>query len=390
MKVAVVFGTRPEAIKLAPVILALRKDERFQCRVCVTAQHREMLDQVLVLFGIVPDTDLDLMRKGQTLGELTSRALSALEGYFAEEKPDLVLCQGDTTTVFSAALAAFYQGIAVGHVEAGLRTWNMQSPWPEEANRVLTTRLATLHFAPTETNRQNLLKEGISPKQIVLTGNTVIDALLHAVERARLDPPVIEGLNPALMRKGASESIVLITGHRRESFGGKLESICMAIADLAEKFPETHFVYPVHMNPQVRECVQRVLGTQELGRKGNVHLIAPLHYFQFVALMERASLLLTDSGGIQEEAPRLGKPVLVTRDTTERPEGMLGGAAKLVGADRQKIVDEVSRLLTDAQYYRQAANPQNPYGDGKAASRIVEAVAHHFGLTAAPAEYSVA
>lgn len=382
MKISVILGTRPEAIKLAPVILALRGQSEFECHVCLTAQHREMLDQVLTVFDIIPDVDLNLMRPGQTLAELTSRAITALDHYFAAEKPDLVLFQGDTTTVLAGSLSAFYRNIPIGHVEAGLRTWNMQSPWPEEANRVLTSRLATLHFAPTETNRQNLLAENVAADRIVVTGNTVIDSLLLAVEKVRRKPPVIAGLDPAIMTGDRSLPVVLITGHRRENFGQKLESICKAIADLARRFPETQFIYPVHMNPAVRKGVDKVLrdriGNQEL--LGNIHLIEPLSYFQFVALMERSTLILTDSGGIQEEAPSLGKPVLVTRDTTERPEAVALGCARLVGADQAKITDEVSRLLTDRSYYQAAVKPQNPYGDGKAAGRIVQAI-REFGCS---------
>lgn len=380
MKVSIVFGTRPEAIKLAPVILALRRHSDFECHVCVTAQHREMLDQVLEVFDILPDMDLNLMRPGQNLTDLTAGLLKALDAYFAAQRPDLVLFQGDTTTVLAGALAAFYQGIPVGHVEAGLRTWNLQSPWPEEANRALTSRLAEIHFAPTETARQNLLAENISSERIFVTGNTVIDALLLALEKVRSLRPVISGLDPGIMNDRRSQPLVLITGHRRESFGGKLESICTAIAKLATQFPEVQFVYPVHLNPNVQKTVRQVLGCN--GENGpshpNIHLIPPVPYFEFVALMDRSTLILTDSGGIQEEAPSLGKPVLVTRDTTERPEAVALGCAKLVGADHPVIVEEVSRLLTDSKYYSGSVKWQNPYGDGRAAARILEAITNFF------------
>ena len=392
MKVSVIFGTRPEAIKLAPVILALKADHTFECHVCVTAQHRQMLDQVIEVFGISPDADLNLMQPSQTLGSLTARATEALDRYLAAEKPDLVLVQGDTTTVFCATLTAFYHRIPVGHVEAGLRTWNIQSPWPEEANRVLTTRLASLHFAPTEGNRQNLLKEGVADERIVVTGNTVIDALFLALEKVRQNPPHIPGLPDFLQPASASSQLstlnhqlVLITGHRRENFGDGFESICRAIAELARTFPATHFVYPVHLNPNVREPVLRILGqpqgsvvsgrssvVRSAGTLPNVHLIEPLSYLPFVALMERAALILTDSGGVQEEAPSLGKPVLVMRETTERPEAVVAGTVKLVGTNQARIVREVTELLTSPSAPETLACIMNPYGDGKAAPRITE------------------
>jgi UDP-N-acetylglucosamine 2-epimerase (non-hydrolysing) len=412
LKISVIFGTRPEAIKLAPVILALKREPDFECRVCVTAQHREMLDQVLEVFDIKPDADLDLMRPNQTLGQLTSRAMAAIDPYLAGEKPDLVLVQGDTTTVLCAALAAFYHHIPVGHVEAGLRTWNLDAPWPEEANRVLTSRLARLHFAPTTAARDNLLKEGVPDDRIFVTGNTVIDALFLALEKVRMNPPHIPGLpdflqpsTPVLPGPEVPWSVVhgpgsppnpqlvLITGHRRENFGDGFESICEAIADLARQFPDTHFVYPVHLNPNVREPVQRILGKGPNSHPpavicppssalcplpstlsaGNVHLIEPLSYLPFVALMERATLILTDSGGVQEEAPSLGKPVLVMRETTERPEAVAAGTVKLVGTDKAKIVRETTELLTSASARRVMSQAMNPYGDGKAALRIVAA-----------------
>jgi UDP-N-acetylglucosamine 2-epimerase (non-hydrolysing) len=369
-KIAIIFGTRPEAIKLAPVLLALRSQPDVECRVCVTGQHRQMLDQVLEAFEIVPDTDLNLMTSNQTLGGLTARAIEALDGYLAKERPDLVLVQGDTTTVLCTSMAAFYHRIPVGHVEAGLRTGNMDSPWPEEANRVLTTRLARMHFAPTEISRQNLLREGIDPLTVFVTGNTVIDALLIAIEKVRAKPPPIPGLNSRTLAAWDSCSIVLITGHRRENFGAGFNSICQAIAELARRFPETQFVYPVHLNPRVQAPVRRILGVSE---NGNIHLIDPLPYLSFVAMMDRCKVILTDSGGVQEEAPSLGKPVLVMRDTTERPEGVAAGTVKLVGTGFESIVDETTRLLEDAVAHAAMTQVHNPYGDGHAAIRIVDA-----------------
>lgn len=380
-KISVILGTRPEAIKLAPMILALRASRDFCCDVCVTAQHREMLDQVLSVFDIVPDHDLDLMRPGQTLAELTCRALTGVDQYLKAEKPDLVLVQGDTTTVFAASLAAFYNGVAVGHVEAGLRTGNLTSPWPEEANRVLTTHLAALHFAPTDLSRKNLVHEGVPDERIFVTGNTVIDALHLAVEKVRQAPPPIPGLDAHVMNGNRHLPLVLITGHRRESFGEKLASICKAISRLASRFPQVQFVYPVHLNPNVRTTVPAILGSNDgTHAPKNIQLIEPVSYLPFVALMERATLILTDSGGIQEEAPSLGKPVLVTRDTTERPEGLTAGTVKLVGADEQKIFSEVARLLTDKAYYDSMTGIHNPYGDGKATARITNAINHYFGI----------
>lgn len=367
IKITVVFGTRPEAIKLCPVVLALKDNPAFECKVCVTGQHREMLKQVLDVFGVVPDKDLALMRPNQTLGGLTSRAIAAIDEYLTEEKPDIVMVQGDTTTVLAGALAAFYHHIPVAHVEAGLRTWNLESPWPEEANRVLTTRLAKWHFCPTENNKVNLLKEGVPEKDIYVTGNTVIDALLMAKEKVKSTPLSIDGLPNDLM--SSDERMVLITGHRRENFGEGFENICTAIRNLAERFPETHFVYPVHLNPNVREPVGRILG-YHCGK--NVHLIEPQSYLPFVALMDRAYLILTDSGGVQEEAPSLGKPVLVMRDTTERPEAVTAGTVKIVGTHRESIEENTSVLLLDGQEYRKMATAANPYGDGFAVGRICE------------------
>jgi len=367
-KISLIFGTRPEAIKLSPLILALRDHPTLSPHVCVTGQHREMLDQVLQVFQIDPDVDLKLMCPSQSLGGLTSLAVSAIDRYLDEHKPDMVIVQGDTTTVFCAALAAFYHQIPVGHVEAGLRTWDKRSPFPEEINRVLTSRLADYHFAPTEWARQNLLREEVSPEKIFVTGNTVIDALMFAERKAKECPPQIPGLPPELTNGHSDRPVVLITGHRRENFGVGFESICQAITHLAGAFPEVAFVYPVHLNPNVQEPVRRILR----GRQ-NIHLIGPLGYLPFVALMARSKLILTDSGGVQEEAPSLGKPVLVMRDTTERPEAVEMGTVKLVGTDVQAIIENVTRLLTDEKAHAAMANAVNPYGDGKACGRIVAA-----------------
>jgi UDP-N-acetylglucosamine 2-epimerase (non-hydrolysing) len=373
MKVSVIFGTRPEAIKLAPVILELKKHNGIECDVCVTAQHREMLDQVLKIFNIVPDTDLNLMKPNQSLARLTALAVTAIDEYLENERPDLVLVQGDTTTVLSASLAAFYHKIPIGHVEAGLRTGNMGSPWPEEANRVLTSHLARIHFAPTEISQKNLLREGISPSNIVITGNTVIDALFIALKKIKEKPLEIPGITNALLIKDKSK-IVLITGHRRENFGKGFESICVAISELARSFPDVHFVYPVHLNPNVRSVVFQMLSSQNT----NIHLIDPLPYLPFVALLNRATFILTDSGGIQEEAPSLGKPVLVMRDTSERPEAIKAGTAKLVGTASETIVREATILLTNLNAYESMVKKHNPYGDGKAAERIVDTILKRF------------
>jgi UDP-N-acetylglucosamine 2-epimerase len=382
-KISVIFGTRPEAIKLSPVILELQQRQDIICHVCVTAQHRQMLDQVLKIFGIVPDVDLNLMTPNQTLCGLTAKAIDAVDRYLAVEKPDVVLVQGDTTTVLCGALAAFYHKIPIGHIEAGLRTGNMASPWPEEANRVLTSRLVRWHFAPTETNRQNLIREGVSGDQIHVTGNTVIDALFHAIKRIQALPPAIPGLPGETLAFLGGRMMVLITGHRRENFGEGFENICRAIAELAARHPDVDFIYPVHLNPHVREPVQRLLGGSDAsGRLTNVHLIAPQSYLPFVALMDRASLILTDSGGVQEEAPSLGKPVLVMRDTTERPEGVSAGTVRLVGADAGRICDETSVLLSSPNARDAMARTINPYGDGHAATRIVRALLEAHGLTA--------
>ncbi len=374
-KISVIFGTRPEAIKLAPVILRLKKEPGLVCHVCSSSQHRQMLDQVLEVFDIRPDADLDLMRPNQTLSGLTARAIEAIDGYLAAEQPDLVLVQGDTTTVFCASLAAFYRHVPIGHVEAGLRTGDLTAPWPEEANRVLTSRLARLHFAPTATSRENLLREGTPGQAIAVTGNTVIDALFIAAERVRQQPPTIAGLpaalQPSAVSSPAQPRMVLITGHRRENFGGGFESICRAIAELAGRFPDVHFVYPVHLNPNVRGPVQQILGGPGGAASANLHLIEPLPYLSFVAMMSRSTVILTDSGGVQEEAPSLGKPVLVMRAVTERPEAVEAGTVRLVGTDQRRIVDGVTELLTKPDVYEKMSRAHNPYGDGHAAERIV-------------------
>ena len=325
-----------------------------------------MLDQVLEVFEVAPDVDLNLMQPDQTLAGLTARVITAIDQYLAEYKPDMVIVQGDTTTSFCAALAAFYRRIPVGHVEAGLRTWNKFSPFPEEINRTITSRIADLHFAPTQWAKENLLKEGVPEDRIFVTGNTVIDALHIAIEKVRKNPPAIPSLPKELLNGDSQKPVVLITGHRRENFGAGFESICQAISELSKRFPDVAFVYPVHLNPNVRKPVFDILSGRD-----NVYLIEPLSYLPFVALMNRSRLVLTDSGGVQEEAPGLGKPVLVMRDTTERPEAVTAGTVKLVGTDRRMIVDEVSTLLTDEKSYTAMANAVNPYGDGNACQRIV-------------------
>ncbi|KGA35132.1 MULTISPECIES: non-hydrolyzing UDP-N-acetylglucosamine 2-epimerase [Pectobacterium] len=369
MKVLTVFGTRPEAIKMAPLVHALAQDGAFESRVCVTAQHREMLDQVLRLFDITPDYDLDIMRPGQGLSEISCRILSGLEPVMAEFKPDLVLVHGDTTTTLATSLAAFYQRIPVGHVEAGLRTGNLYSPWPEEANRKLTGHLAMYHFAPTENSRQNLLREHLSDRHIFVTGNTVIDALFWVRDRILADAALRRSLDEKYAFLDDNKKLILVTGHRRESFGGGFERICSGLADIARRHPEVQIVYPVHLNPNVSEPVNRILSGID-----NVMLIAPQDYLPFVYLMNRSYMILTDSGGIQEEAPSLGKPVLVMRDTTERPEAVEAGTVKLVGTEVTSIVDAVSMLLTDEEAYQAMSRAHNPYGDGQACQRIVDAL----------------
>lgn len=374
MKILTVFGTRPEAIKMAPVVKALANHDAIQQKVCVTAQHREMLDQVLELFDIVPDYDLNIMKQGQTLTTITTSVLTGIEKVLTEFQPDLVLVHGDTTTTFTATVAAFYQQIPVGHVEAGLRTGNLYSPWPEEGNRKLTGALTKLHFAPTKTSRENLLREGVEETNIVLTGNTVIDALLGVKAIIDADDALKVQLQNRFQFLDQTRRSILVTGHRRESFGGGFERICSALAEIAGRYPEVDIVYPVHLNPNVREPVNRLLNTLP-----NVHLIEPLDYLPFVYLMMKCHIVVTDSGGIQEEAPSLGKPVLVMRDTTERPEAVNAGTVKLVGTDHDKIVAEVVRLLEDEDEYDRMSFAYNPYGDGKASSRIVDAiVSKHF------------
>ncbi|EPN8462168.1 non-hydrolyzing UDP-N-acetylglucosamine 2-epimerase [Vibrio cidicii] len=365
-KVLTVFGTRPEAIKMAPLVHALAADERFEAKVCVTAQHREMLDQVLELFEITPDYDLNLMKAGQTLNEVTARILLELKPVLQEFKPDVVLVHGDTATTFSASLAAYYEQIAVGHVEAGLRTGNIYSPWPEEANRKLTGALTKYHFAPTETSKQNLLQENYAPESIFVTGNTVIDALLMVKEKIEQDADLKATLAAQFPYLDESKKLILVTGHRRESFGGGFERICEALAKTAKQHPEVQILYPMHLNPNVREPVNRILGSVE-----NVLLIEPQQYLPFIYLMDRAHIILTDSGGIQEEAPSLGKPVLVMRDTTERPEAVTAGTVKLVGTDVEKITASLNTLLTDKDAYRTMSFAHNPYGDGNACERIL-------------------
>ena len=400
-KILLVFGTRPEAIKMCPLVLALReRPEDFETQVCVTGQHREMLDQVLRIFDVRPDYDLNIMKQGQDLYDVTARVLVGMRGVLDEAKPDVVLVHGDTTTSMAAALAAFYRQIPVGHVEAGLRTHNLYSPWPEEMNRQVTGRIATYHFSPTPLSRQNLLDEGVPEERITVTGNTVIDALQQVVARIRedsalaatlagrireagYDGAVIAGATGNLSvggipgqagdDGGANEStgrrLVLITGHRRENFGEGFRNICLAIKELAGRYPDVDFVYPMHLNPNVRRPIREIFGDTAAD---NLYFIEPLDYLDFVFLMERSTLVLTDSGGIQEEAPGLGKPVLVMRDTTERPEALEAGTVLLVGTDREAIVREVARLLDDPAHYATMSHAVNPYGDGLACRRIVE------------------
>lgn len=370
MKVLTVFGTRPEAIKMAPLVHALAKDERFEAKVCVTAQHREMLDQVLSLFKITPDYDLNLMKAGQTLPEVTSRILLELTPVLKEFKPDVVLVHGDTATTFAASLAAYYEQIAVGHVEAGLRTGNIYSPWPEEGNRKLTGALTKYHFAPTENSKQNLLNENYASDNIYVTGNTVIDALLLVKAQIESDTVLTDSLAAQFPMLDSSKKLILVTGHRRESFGGGFERICEALAQTAKAHPDVQILYPVHLNPNVQEPVNRILSDVN-----NVHLIEPQQYLPFVYLMNKAHIILTDSGGIQEEAPSLGKPVLVMRDTTERPEAVDAGTVKLVGTDVLKITKALNELLTNDLAYSEMSRAHNPYGDGKACQRICDILA---------------
>jgi UDP-N-acetylglucosamine 2-epimerase (non-hydrolysing) len=367
-KILIVFGTRPEAIKLAPVVHALIEDPQLDVKVCVTAQHRQMLDQVLSLFCIVPDFDLNLMKPGQDLTDITSNVLLGMRDVFNQWLPDLVFVHGDTTTAMAASLASFYAKIPVAHVEAGLRTNDIYSPWPEEMNRRVVGRVASLHFAPTETARNNLLAEGIFPAAIHVTGNTVIDALLNVVKKIDVDVNINQQFRERFSFLDEGKRLVLVTGHRRENFGQGFEDVCMALREIANR-SDVEIVYPVHLNPNVQEPVHRILGDCN-----NIHLIEPLDYLPFVYLMNRAYLLLTDSGGIQEEAPSLGKPVLVMRDTTERPEAVDAGTVKLVGTDTFRIIAEVTQLLDRNELYQSMSHAHNPYGDGKSAQRICKII----------------
>lgn len=375
MRVLIVFGTRPEAIKMAPVVTGLAADPRFDDQVCVTAQHREMLDQVTGLFGITPDYDLDVMRPGQDLYGLTSDILLGLREVLARSRPDFVLVHGDTATTLAATLAAFYARIPVGHVEAGLRTGNIHSPWPEEGNRRVAGSLAALHFAPTASSRASLLRENIPEERITVTGNTVIDALFKVLDLIRSDPATERALAGQFGFLAPGRRVVLVTGHRRESFGGGFERICQALRQIAERRPDVDIVYPMHLNPNVREPVQRILGGA-----GNIHLIEPLDYLPFVWLMNRSHIIITDSGGIQEEAPALGKPVLLMRDTTERPEAVEVGTVRLVGTDTALIVNEALRLLDDRAAYDEMSCAHNPYGDGRATQRILDTLANSMAV----------
>ena len=378
-KIMLVFGTRPEAIKMAPLAIELKKDEaNYKTIICVTGQHREMLDQVLHIFDIKPDYDLNIMKQGQDLYDITSRVLTGMRDILQKEKPDIVLVHGDTTTSTATALAAFYQQIPVGHVEAGRRTHNIYSPWPEEMNRQLTGRIATYHFAPTTLSRQNLLDENVSEEKITVTGNTVIDALHLVVGRLKNDHALAKEQDAVLLEAGYDTNrltdnrrLVLITGHRRENFGDGFIHMCTAIKDLTKKYPDVDFVYPMHLNPNVRKPIHEVFG-EDLSNLGNMFFIEPLQYLEFVYLMEKSTIVLTDSGGIQEEAPGLGKPVLVMRDTTERPEAVTAGTVKLVGTNYDAIMKEVSELLDSEEAYNKMSRAVNPYGDGRACERIVK------------------
>ncbi len=366
-KVLIVFGTRPEAIKMAPLVHAISTDPRFDGRVCVTAQHREMLDQVLALFDIAPEYDLNIMKPGQSLNDVTTSILNGMKPVLEEFKPDVVLVHGDTATTFGAALAAYYQKIRVGHVEAGLRTGNIYSPWPEEANRKLTGVITTYHFAPTTTSKDNLLAENVPDKNIFVTGNTVIDALLWVRDKIKGDEELSQKLVNSYLMLDAVRPLILVTGHRRESFGGGFERICESLRRIAIENPQVQILYPVHLNPNVQEPVNRLLSNVE-----NIYLIPPQDYLPFVYLMTRSSMILTDSGGIQEEAPSLGKPVLVMRETTERPEAVDAGTVRLVGTNIELICAEVGRLLNDENECKKMSHAHNPYGDGKACSRILD------------------
>lgn len=380
-KIMLVFGTRPEAIKMAPLVKEFQKQpEQVETVVCVTGQHREMLDQVLRIFDIHPDYDLNIMKQGQDLYDVTAHVLTGLRDVLKEVKPDVVLVHGDTTTSTASALAAFYQQILVAHIEAGLRTHNIYSPWPEEMNRLLTGRLATYHFSPTPLSRNNLIKESVDDRNIIVTGNTVIDALYWVVDKIKNDKVLDSELVKVLVKAGydvnrlnGGKKLVLITGHRRENFGDGFIHMCTAIKDLTRKYPDVDFVYPMHLNPNVRKPIHEVFG-EDLSGLGNMFFIEPLEYLSFVYLMEKSTIVLTDSGGIQEEAPGLGKPVLVMRDTTERPEALDAGTVKLVGMDYDRIVNEVSVLIDDKVAYEKMSKAVNPYGDGLACKRIVNAL----------------
>jgi len=368
-RVLCVFGTRPEAIKMAPLVKALEANERFDSMVCVTAQHRQMLDQVLDLFEIAPRFDLDIMRPGQSLQMIMSNILTGLQPVLEEARPDIILVHGDTATTFATSLAAYYDQIPVGHVEAGLRTGNIYSPWPEEANRKLTSAITALHFAPTETARANLLAENVPDAAITVTGNTVVDALFMVRDRIQKNPKLSEDLHQEFPFLQSEKRLILVTGHRRESFGGGFENICQALKKISETWSDVEIVYPVHLNPNVQEPINRLLSGLS-----NIHLIEPLDYLPFIYLMDRAHLILTDSGGIQEEAPSLGKPVLVMRETTERPEAVDAGTVKLVGTDAEKIFTAVASLLDSDETYNTMAYAHNPYGDGLACKRILDAL----------------
>ena len=374
-----VFGTRPEAIKMAPLVKKMKENQdNFKTVVCVTGQHRQMLDQVLHIFEITPDYDLNIMKQGQDLYDVTARVLIGMRDILKEVQPDVVLVHGDTTTSMAAALAAFYQQIPVGHVEAGLRTHNIYSPWPEEMNRQITGRIASYHFSPTQLSKQNLMMEGVEEKQITVTGNTVIDALYMVVDKIKGDTKLAAELEQQMGQAGydvnrlsGGKKLVLITGHRRENFGSGFISMCTAIKDLTQKYPDVDFVYPMHLNPNVRKPIHEVFG-EDLSNLDNMFFIEPLEYLSFVYLMEKSTIVLTDSGGIQEEAPGLGKPVLVMRDTTERPEALKAGTVKLVGTNYGKIVSEMSMLLDSEEYYGMMSEAVNPYGNGDACNRIIE------------------
>lgn len=373
-RVLLVFGTRPEAIKMAPLVLKLKENNKdFETKVCVTGQHRQMLDQVLSLFQLTPDYDLNLMKPGQTLSDVTTGVLKGLEQVFGEWLPDVVLVHGDTATTFAASLAAYYHKIKVGHVEAGLRTGDLYSPWPEEANRQLTGVLANYHFAPTQSSYENLIKENVNPEDIIVTGNTVIDALLQVKQKVEQDPTLVTQFQQEFSFLDADKKLILVTGHRRENFGQGFLNICTSLANLAKKYPEIQIVYPVHLNPNVQQPVNELLAGI-----ANIHLIAPQDYLPFVYLMNRSYLILTDSGGIQEEAPSLGKPVLVMRDTTERPEAVEAGTVRLVGTDVNTIEQSVTMLLENPNIYAEMSEAHNPYGDGTACQQIIDFLKRNF------------